>query len=121
MVYDMPVDDSYVLNSLQIDGRLSFSTNSDVHLLSKQIWVKNGQLVAGEEALPAENEIRITLVGAHDDDTAVIDGILGAGNKVLINTGTIKLFGKQRSQRSRLTATVNPGSSTAFVEAQLDW
>jgi hypothetical protein len=121
MVYDMPVDDSYVLNTLQIDGRLSFATDLDVHLLSKQIWVKNGQLIAGEEASPAENEIKITLVGNHDDDTAVIDGLIGAGNKVLINTGTIKLYGQQRSQRSRLMDTVNPGSSTARVETQLDW
>lgn len=94
MVYDMPVDDSYVLNSLTIDGRLSFTTDSDVHLLSKQIWVKNGQLIAGTAASPATNEIKITLVGAHDDDTAVIDGILGAGNKVLINTGTVKFYGQ---------------------------
>ena len=42
MVYDMRVDDSYILNSLTIDGRLSFTTDDDVHLLSKKIWVKRG-------------------------------------------------------------------------------
>ena len=45
-----------------------------------------------------------------------------AGNKVLVNTGTIGLYGiVPGTTISRLTTSVSPGDTTFKVSAHTDW
>jgi hypothetical protein len=52
----------------------------------------------------------------------VIDGLIEAGNKALINTGTVKFYGMDRNKgMSRLTEVVKKDTNIAYVEEDLDW
>ena len=48
-------------------------------------------------------------------------GAAEAGNKLIANVGIIKMFGKDRSRMSRLTAECQKGSSSCTVGIGLDW
>lgn len=95
MLYDMPDDPNYVLNSLTIESsRLSIDDVANRSLITRNIWNKGGQLYIGAEDNRITNsKITITLVGAQDDDVIDIDGIGDPGNKVLVNTGKVKWYG----------------------------
>ena len=52
----------------------------------------------------------------------IYDDAIEAGNKILANTGLIKMFGQPRGAiRSRLLATAMPNDSTIKVESGLNW
>jgi len=48
-------------------------------------------------------------------------GSVEAGNKMIVNVGTVKMIGQPRSRQSVLTAVANKGSSSVTVEPGLDW
>jgi len=48
-------------------------------------------------------------------------GSVEAGNKMIVNVGTVKMIGQPRSRQSVLTAVANKGSSSITVEPGLDW
>ena len=56
-----------------------------------------------------------------DDPTLTLGGTISAGNKVLATVGTVKMYGKSRSNQSRLTATALAGATTINVGTGLDW
>ena len=95
MLLDIP--NPPVLNSLKINGRLTFD-DKDITLQARNIWVQSGQLYIGTKEKPFEHEAKIVLLGDTHDDTVVIDGAIEAGNKVLVNTGTVKMYGKSRDR-----------------------
>jgi hypothetical protein len=73
-------------------------------LRSKHIFVRAGRFLIGNETHPFNHTATITLHGAKNDTTIVYDNAIEAGNKVIANVGTIKMYGKKRSQKmTRLT------------------
>ena len=44
-----------------------------------------------------------------------------AGNKMIANTGTVTMVGKDRSRMTRLTAECQKGSTTCSIGTGLDW
>jgi hypothetical protein len=48
-------------------------------------------------------------------------GAVEAGNKMIANVGTVKMFGKTRSRMARLRASCNAGSNSCTVDTALDW
>ena len=61
MVLDLA--ETPIFKSLTINGRLSFMTGMDVHLRTKQIFVRAGEFLIGNETAPFENQAEITLHG----------------------------------------------------------
>jgi len=63
MILDL--EETPILNSLVINGRLSFLQfeEQNIHLRSKTIFVRAGEFFIGSEELPFESEAKITLVG----------------------------------------------------------
>jgi len=52
----------------------------------------------------------------------VLDGALEAGNKVLVNVGSVNFYGIQRTQNARLRLPVQVGQiNDIMVDAGLDW
>ena len=93
----LDLEETPVLNSLTINGRLSFIQNGqNVHLRSKYIFVRAGELFIGSEETPFENEAKITLYGNQDEETLVLSGTVSAGNKILATVGDVKFYGKSR-------------------------
>ena len=91
------------LNLLIINGRLSFLDYTDpIHLHAKQIYVRSGELLIGEEAAPYQNDAQISLYGSRHEQTEIMSGSVITGNKLLFNTGTVSFHGKTRDRFSRL-------------------
>jgi len=50
-----------------------------------------------------------------------MSGSIETGNKLLLNTNKVLLYGKPRSRASRLRVPVFNGKTTTIVETGLDW
>ena len=99
----LDLEETPVFKSLTINGRLSFIQNDmDIHLRSKQIFVRAGEFFIGSEEEPFANNALITLHGMQDEETLVLSGTVSAGNKILATVGEIKFFGLERSRQARL-------------------
>lgn len=107
---------------MQINGRLTFKQDSPkLHLRAKYIFVRMGELIIGNETNPFQGEAKITLYGLKQDQHIVYDNAIEAGNKILANTGLIKIYGSPRITRSRLLKTALAKDSTILVEKGLGW
>lgn len=108
----LDIEETPVLNSLTVNGRLTFiQNNKDIHLRAKQIFVRAGELFIGNETHPFENQATITLMGKADDETLVLSGTVSAGNKILATVGDVKFYGKPRDRMSRLYSSASAGST----------
>ena len=120
MVLDL--EETPVLKSLVINGRLSFAQHGiNIHLRAKQIFVRAGEFFIGSEEEPFEAEARITLHGMQDEETLVLSGTVSAGNKILATVGAVKFYGQNRSQQTRLLQSAYKGQDQIIVEDGLDW
>ena len=120
IVFDL--EESPIFNYVQINGRLTFKQDkAKLHLRSKYIFVRMGELFIGNETNHFPGEAKITLFGLKQDMHIVYDNAIEAGNKILANTGIMKIYGQPRIIRSRLLQTALSGASTIFVEAGLSW
>jgi hypothetical protein len=122
----LDVADPPLINSLTINGRLTFKNDNDlgdITFRAKNIWVQAGQFYIGTEEEPFINSAKVILVGMQDDPTIVISGGIEAGNKVLINSGKVKFYGQERvnSNMTRLTETVFAEQNYAKVASGLNW
>ena len=100
MLLDIP--ETPILKRLEINGRLTFKEDIDVHLQAKLIWVRAGELFIGNSTHPYTKNGKITLHGKQDDETLVVSPSTSAYNKVLANTGRIEIYGVERSRMARL-------------------
>jgi len=86
--------DPPILGSLTIDGVLVFSAlRNSSNLRAKNIWVRYGQLLAGNETQAFTSNIIITLYGVENDPYLIVDNDVFVGNKVFANTGKVGLYG----------------------------
>jgi len=117
--------DTPLLKSLHINGRLTFLYDEevprDLTIHSKIIYVRQGELLAGNETHPYVGNATIKLYGEPEDETIAYSYAVEGGNKVLAIVGTAKLYGQPRDRMSRLKAVVYKGDTSATVSAGLDW
>jgi len=64
-----------------------------LHLRAKYVFVRMGELIIGNETDPFLGQATITLYGNKQDQHIVYDNAIEAGNKILANTGLIKMYG----------------------------
>lgn len=101
MLYD--ISESPIVNRIEINGRLTFEdTVKDLHLRAKYIWVRAGDLIIGNKTNRFQKTAKITLYGEKDLDSILFDYAIEGGNKVLVNTNNLSLYGKLRDNHSRL-------------------
>lgn len=114
--------ESPIYKEVQINGRVTFKQDiPQLHLRAKNIFVRSGELIIGNEEVPFDGEAKITLFGKKVDLEVVFDNNIDAGNKILLNTGLISMVGKERSYRTRLLRTANQNDTQIYVEPGLDW
>jgi hypothetical protein len=119
MILDIP--ETPILQLLRVNGHLIFSTEMDVHLRAKHIFVRAGELHIGSETEPYQGNALITLFGEKNAEAMVYDNAIEAGNKLIANVGVVKMFGKQRSAKmARLFQEANKGDTAIVVDAGLD-
>jgi len=123
IIFDL--QDSPLLKSLTINGRLSFLNLADEagnHTLhSYWIFVRAGELLIGDNLTAYNGNATIKLYGAVDEESFAFAPAIEAGNKFLAVVGMAHLYGEQRDQMSRLKATALKGHTSVLVESQLDW
>jgi hypothetical protein len=104
-----------------VNGVLIFSDEIDIHLQAINIYVRAGELHIGNETHPHQHNALITLLGEKEADTIVFDNGIEAGNKILINTNIVKMFGKSRTKNmARLHQEANKGDKSIFIDVGLD-
>lgn len=126
MVLDV---DSALLYSLEINGRLTFKDNnvtegeepSNLTLSAGQINIRAGELFIGNETHPFQGDATIMLLGDAEAPSLYIGIGVNAGAKIMVVTGTAKLFGKPRDQLTRLKETCFKGDTSITVGEGLDW
>lgn len=118
----LDIEETPVFKSLTINGRLTFYNNNfDIHLRSKWIFVRAGELLIGTEEEPFKANALITLHGMQDEETLVMSGTVSAGNKIMATVGDIKFYGIPRDQMTRLILPVYEGDTELYVDPELDW
>lgn len=121
MLYDIPASEAPVLKSLEINGRLTFEEGEDRLMKTYNLWVRAGELNIGSATDPFPNKATIELQGDNTEDYWAFTRAIEAGNKNLVITGTVNMFGLERDQRSRLRRSVFRGMTNIVVETGLDW
>ena len=118
----LDVEETAILNLLEINGRLTFKPDMDVHLRAKKVLIRAGELLVGSEEMPYEHSGTITLYGPKDEPTIAIENQgVEAGSKIIANIGTLRMYGKHRTQTmTRLLREVAKGDEEILVETGLD-
>ena len=85
--------------------------------------MRAGKLILGEPNSPLTRDVHIELMGGKDNEAVFYDTSIDSGNKNIIVTGRMQAYGIKRddSRMSRLTQPALKGSSSFFVEPDLDW
>ena len=103
-----------VFKSIEINGRLTIQNDGETYTLqSYLIYVRKGELIVGTEDKPFTGKAIFTLHGTRaDKDVYFNDKMFEGGNKVIANTGMLKMYGKVVATKwSRLAATAPAGQS----------
>jgi hypothetical protein len=104
------------LGGITINGKLSFSDESDLELNTEWIMV-HGELEIGTEAQPFTHNATITLTDIVKDEQ-----LMGMGDRgIMLSGGTLNLHGNRSNTWTKLAATAEAGSSTIEVLDASQW
>jgi hypothetical protein len=118
LVLDM---DPNPINNLTIDGNLIADDSRDVNIVANFIFIRAGNFSAGSPTNPFAHKLNIQLNGAKLDTARVIDPLL-TGNKFLVVTGSLNLYGSPPSTViATLTETAFKNSTKVKVDDYTDW
>ena len=110
IVLDLLPEEMPKLKSLEINGKLTFAYGADRTLKANKIWVRGGELWIGSELLPFDTKATITLLGDNTDEYWSFSSAVEAGNKNLVITGDVYMYGTARDVTScRLLETSYAG------------
>ncbi|MGI9264471.1 MAG: G8 domain-containing protein [Gammaproteobacteria bacterium] len=104
------------LNGIHVEGKLSFSNDSDLALTTEWIMLR-GELEIGTEARPHTANATITLT-----DNVPDENINGMGDRgILIVGGSLSLHGDRENVWTRLAETAETGSTSIDVLDAGNW
>lgn len=110
VIYDIGV--SPRLKSLEVNGKLSFLRGQPAQLNTYSMWVRAGQVDIGTEEEPFDSTVEIRLHGNNTSPSQfVFSQSVPVGNKNLIITGTMNMFGLPRTRMTRLLMNAMPGQT----------
>jgi len=113
--------DPPALDQLIIDGTLFLDDTRDVNITANWIHIRAGNFSAGSSGNPFIHKLTIQVNGNKADNGYYIDPIL-AGNKHMVVTGTLELYGPTPSTTiSYMTETTMSGSDIIKVASMTDW
>jgi hypothetical protein len=105
------------LGGLSIDGKLTFSNDTDLTLTTEWIML-HGELAIGTEAAPHTRTATITLT----DNVKGEDVMAGMGDRgIMISGGTLNLHGDRTNSWTKLTATAAAGATSIQVLNAAEW
>ncbi len=105
------------LRSLTINGKLSFSDESDIDLVTEWIYVPGGELEIGTQASPHTRLATITLT-----DNVPGEDVNTMGDRgIMLMRGTLNLHGDRENSWTKLSATAEKGATSIQVLDASDW
>src|SRR5690606_21657180 len=105
------------LGGLSIDGKLSFSNDADLELITEWIML-HGELAIGSESSPHTRNATITFT----DNVKGEDVMAGMGDRgIMISGGTLNLHGDRTHTWTKLSATAEKGSNRIQVLDASGW
>ena len=123
MILDIP--ETPILRSLEINGRLTVQNDgSSYELKSYLIYVRKGELIVGTKDEPFTGTTIFTLHGDRSSlDVYFHDKMFEGGNKVIANTGKVRMYGKPITTKwTRLAAIAKAGATSIEVIGDIrDW
>jgi hypothetical protein len=112
--------DPAVANNLTIDGDV-FVSDRDTVIQANFIWIRAGSLNAGNSSSPFGFKLNIIINGSKNSTSYAIDP-LTAGNKFMIVTGRLSLYGTPPSTVwTQLTAKATAGATSISVNSASGW
>ncbi len=79
-------------------------------------------MYAGSSSAPFTGNLDIVLTGGMDADNVLIDDFSNPGNKVIVVTGRLELYGVSPSTKwTRLTASGKVGDTVINVASAANW
>lgn len=114
--------DTPVLHEIEINGVLEFAPGVNASLHANWIFVRSGSIVSGSDTNPTFKNTthKIILHGLPTDDSFAFNPAIEAGNKVLVVTGNITMYGYPKNTTTQLEQNAYPGSNIIFVTG-VDW
>jgi hypothetical protein len=104
------------LGGLTINGKLSFSDESDLELSTEWIML-HGELEIGTEAKPHTRKATITLT-----DNVKDEQLMGMGDRgIMLSGGTLNLHGNRTHTWTKLAQTAAAGANTIAVLDASQW
>jgi cell migration-inducing and hyaluronan-binding protein len=105
------------LRSLTIQGKLSFSDERDLDLVTEWIYVPGGELEIGIEASPHKRKATITLT-----DNVPGEDVNTMGDRgIMLMRGTLELHGNRANSWTKLSRTAEAGSTSIEVLDATGW
>ena len=115
-----------ILDVLFVDGTLYFDDSQDITLRAKHIYVRHGKLIIGDRnsGVRYPQKAIIELHGVTNSVISTKDQAIEAGDRNIINTGTLDFFGKEIDViMTRLQAPVEADANTIMLDPDdiSDW
>lgn len=105
------------LRSLTVDGKLTFSNERDLELVTDWIYLRGGELEIGTEAKPHTRKATITLT-----DKVKGEDINTMGDRgIMMMRGTLSLHGDRENAWTKLAQTAQKGSKRIKVLNASGW
>jgi hypothetical protein len=109
------------INYLIIDGTLIADDTRDVNLNARSIHIRAGNITAGSPRSPFMHKFTIQVSNTKEDHGWYIDPLI-AGNKYIIVTGSLNLYGvAPDTVTTTLTASASVGATVLNVESTSGW
>ena len=114
--------DTPVLLELDVNGVLEFLPNVNATIKAQYIFVRTGSIVSGSQSSPTPANVThvIELHGNPLDDSFAFSATVQGGNKVIVVTGNLSLYGYPKASASYLELNSYPGDKFIFVTG-VDW
>ena len=75
----------------------------------------------GTDTAPYTKKANIVLYGTYNDSFITMPGATEAGNKMIANVGSVRIYDAACSRMSRLLAEIQVGATSCTVQKNLDW
>lgn len=104
-----------------IDGTLVADDTRDVYITARSIFIRAGNVTAGSPSTPFQHKFTIQINNTKEDNGWYIDPLV-AGNKYIIVTGSLNLYGvSPKTVQTSLTQSAFTQNTQIFVADSTDW
>ena len=111
-----------MIHELDVNGVLEFLPNTSASINAQWIFVRAGSIISGSSTSPTPSNIThsIVLHGEPLDQSFAFNPDVEGGNKVIVVTGNITLYGYPKISSSYLEQNTYPNDNIIFVTS-VDW